>query len=173
MKQWKAWVYWIVTGGFAALMLLSAAFYLAGTVQSRETMAHLGYPPYILWILGPAKLLGVFALLQNRWPRLKEWAYAGFAIDLIGASASHFFTGDPVGQAVFPLLLLLPLSASDALRPDLQGVAARHHTTATQTTHKRGTQFMNHNPNALTVENSALVLIDHQPALARSPTKTL
>jgi hypothetical protein len=78
---------------------------LEGTVPLRETMARLGYPPYILLILGTAKLVGVVALLQNRWPTLREWAYAGFAIDLIGASASHFFSGNPFGEAIFPLLL--------------------------------------------------------------------
>jgi hypothetical protein len=60
--HWKAVAYWIVTGTFAALMLSSAAISLAGTVQIRDTMARLGYPPYILLILGPAKLLGVVAL---------------------------------------------------------------------------------------------------------------
>jgi hypothetical protein len=49
-------------------------------------LAHLGYPSYLLAILGTAKLLGAPALLQNRFPTLREWAYAGFAFDLIGAN---------------------------------------------------------------------------------------
>ena len=54
----------------------------------------LGYPLYLLDILGVAKIIGIIILLVPRFPRLKEWAYAGFAIDLIGAIWSHIAIGD-------------------------------------------------------------------------------
>jgi DoxX-like family len=115
---WKTRTYWGVTVLFAGLMLLSAAMYLSGAAQIRDTLAHLGYPGYLLTILGTAKLLGALALLQTRATVLSEWAYAGFTIDLIGATASHLFAGDPAGVAAVPALFLLPLGLSYALRPD-------------------------------------------------------
>lgn len=57
-------------------------------------------------------------MLQNRLPTLREWAYAGFTIDLIGATASHVFAGDPVGASMVPALFLIPLGVSYVLRPD-------------------------------------------------------
>jgi DoxX-like protein len=76
--------------------------YVSGAPMIRETLTHLGYPGYLLVILGAAKLLGSAALLQTRVPTLREWAYAGFMIDLIGAVASHAFTGDPLGVTAVP-----------------------------------------------------------------------
>jgi hypothetical protein len=73
---------------------------------------HLGYPSYLLTILGVAKLLGVAALVYPRWRTLTEWAYAGFSFDLLGASASHAFSGDPLANILSPLVFLGLLSAS-------------------------------------------------------------
>lgn len=122
--NWQIRAYWGVTVLFASFMLLSAAMYLAGAATIRDTLAHLGYPTYILAILGTAKLLGALALLQARVPTLREWAYGGFTIDLIGATASHLFSGDPVGIAIVPALFLIPLAVSYAMRPERRLVAA-------------------------------------------------
>jgi hypothetical protein len=124
MSNWKAIAYWLATGLFAAFMVLIGTSYIAGVSSIRETMAHLGYPPYILFILGPAKLLGVVGVLQTRSATLNEWAYAGFAIDLLGAAASHAFSGDPFAVALAPLMFLVLLSISYALRRDARAVAA-------------------------------------------------
>src|SRR5262245_31324610 len=124
MSHWKPIAYWIATGLFAAFMVLIGASYVAGVSSIRETMAHLGYPPYILFILGPAKLLGVVGVLQTRSATLNEWAYAGFVVDLLGAAASHAFSGDPFVVALAPLLFLLLLSISYALRRDARALAA-------------------------------------------------
>jgi hypothetical protein len=48
----------------------------------------LGYPMYFFAILGFWKVLGAIAILVPRFPRLKEWAYAGIFFDLTGAAAS-------------------------------------------------------------------------------------
>jgi hypothetical protein len=125
--NWRRIGYWITTGGFAALMLFSAALYLSGAAGIRDTLLHLGYPPYILTILGTAKLIGAFALLQPRWSTLREWAYAGFTINLIGATASHVFAGDPASAAVVPAAFLVPLALSYGLRPDRWHVAVEDH----------------------------------------------
>ena len=73
--------------------------------------------------LGPAKLIGVLALLQHRGPTLEEWAYAGFTIELIGATASLAFANSSIGAGYLPFLFLLSLSASYALRHDRQRAA--------------------------------------------------
>jgi hypothetical protein len=115
--NWKTITHWTVTGLFAGLMLFSAALYLSGAEAIAQGLARLGYPGYLLVILGTAKLLGSLALLQTRLPRLREWAYAGFTINLLGATASHLLAGDPVGSALVPAALLAPLALSHALQP--------------------------------------------------------
>nr|WP_265333553.1 DoxX family protein [Paenibacillus guangzhouensis] len=61
---------------------------------------HLGYPSYLLPFLGIAKLLGVIAIVVPGFPRLKEWAYAGFVFDLSGAMYSSISVGDPASNWV-------------------------------------------------------------------------
>ncbi len=59
-----------------------------------EMIAHLGYPLYLLTLLGIWKILGVIALLVPKFPLLKEWAYAGFFFAISGAIFSHIAVGD-------------------------------------------------------------------------------
>jgi hypothetical protein len=59
---------------------------------------HLGYPAYFIPFIGVAKFLGVIAILVPGFPRLKEWAYAGFVYDLTGAVYSAIAVGDPPGK---------------------------------------------------------------------------
>ena len=79
---------------------------------------------YFSTLIGLAKLLGVAALLATRLPLLKEWAYAGFAFNLIGATASHAFAGDPMSVAIRPALILLLGAASYLLRPAARRIAS-------------------------------------------------
>src|SRR5215472_874675 len=73
-----------------------------------EDMVQLGYPVYLLTILGVWKLLGGVALLVPRFPRLKEWAYAGFFFDLTGAAVSGIARGaDPEVVVWTPIILTL------------------------------------------------------------------
>jgi hypothetical protein len=123
----KTIAYWGTTGLFAGLMLLSSALYLSGAPMIRQTFAHLGYPGYLLAILGGAKLMGSAALLQARLSTLREWAYAGFTFNLIGAIASHLFSGDSVAVAAVPAVFLVLLALSYALRPRRHTMAIRGH----------------------------------------------
>lgn len=109
--------YWVATGLVAFAFLAGGAGDLAHPPEVVEGMAKLGYPLYFLTILGAWKVLGAIAIVSPRLPRLKEWAYAGMVFDLTGASASHLFTGDPVGKAIVPLVLTGLVAASWALRP--------------------------------------------------------
>lgn len=82
-------IYWITTGLFCAFMILSSVPNVLSTPDSVEMISkQMGYPPYIIPFLGAAKLLGIFAILIPGFPKIKEWAYAGLAFDLIGASYS-------------------------------------------------------------------------------------
>jgi hypothetical protein len=82
-----------------------------------QGLVALGFPLYMLTILGTAKLLGALALIAPERPLLKEWAYAGFAFNLLGASASHVFVGDPLGETLRPVVMLILGAASYLLRP--------------------------------------------------------
>jgi uncharacterized membrane protein YphA (DoxX/SURF4 family) len=94
MKRDKI-LYWIFTGlvslGFAA----SSIMYLTKSPQLVDGFKFLGLPQYLIPILGVAKLLGALALINPWFPKLKEWAYAGFTFTLIGASWSHISTNTP------------------------------------------------------------------------------
>jgi uncharacterized membrane protein YphA (DoxX/SURF4 family) len=109
--------YWVSTAMVAFVLLSGGAAQLAGLAQNAEGLAHLGYPPYLLTILGFWKVLGGIALLAPGFPRLKEWAYAGAFFDLSGAAASYMFVGDAVAHAVWPLLFAVVTLVSWALRP--------------------------------------------------------
>jgi uncharacterized membrane protein YphA (DoxX/SURF4 family) len=80
----------------------------------------LGYPMYFFAILGFWKILGAIAILIPRYPRLKEWAYAGIFFDLTGAALSCAAVG---GYGAYAFHILAPLIitgltvASWALRP--------------------------------------------------------
>jgi hypothetical protein len=88
--------------------------------STAATIVHLGYPLYLLRILGLAKVLGAVAILTRRSRRLTEWAYAGYTFDLLGAIASHLFAGDGV-LALAPAVMLPFVLASLYLKGKLEG----------------------------------------------------
>lgn len=110
--------YWATTGLLAAAFAAGGVVDLIGGQEMKEGMAHLGYPGYFASILGVWKVLGAVALLVPRFPRLKEWAYAGIAFDLTGAAVSHAVIGDGVAKIVTPLALFVLAAVSWALRPE-------------------------------------------------------
>jgi uncharacterized membrane protein YphA (DoxX/SURF4 family) len=115
--------YWVVTAVFAVQMLVDGIAELTAHKASNDIIqirVHEGYPAYVLTIMGVWKLLGVIALLVPRFPRLKEWAYAGFFFDLTGAAISGIASGgagDPGTAILLPIILTLIALASWALRP--------------------------------------------------------
>lgn len=108
--------YWVLTLLFLLPMAAGGVSDILHVEAVVETFALLQYPLYLATIIGIAKLLGTVALLAPKFPRLKEWAYAGFAIDLTGAAASHAFVADYAGIAP-PLILLGIMFGSYFLRP--------------------------------------------------------
>ena len=109
--------YWLATGLFCLAMAAGGTMNLLRVEPQQVAMEKLGYPGYLMTILGVAKLLGVIALLLPGLPLLKEWAYAGFTFDLLGASASHAFVGDSVMETLLPLIILGIAAVSYFLRP--------------------------------------------------------
>jgi uncharacterized membrane protein YphA (DoxX/SURF4 family) len=103
--------YWITTGLFAFVMLGSAIPDVILAPLAVEGFTKMGFPTYMLPFLGIAKTLGVIAVLIPGFPRLKEWAYAGLVIDLIGATYLIAMSGEPASSWV-PMILPLTLAAS-------------------------------------------------------------
>jgi uncharacterized membrane protein YphA (DoxX/SURF4 family) len=86
--------------------------------QVRGLIERLSYPSYFLIILGIWKLLGAVALVIPRFPRLKEWAYAGVIFDLTGAVASILASGlIDAGTLAYPIVMTGVTVASWGLRP--------------------------------------------------------
>jgi len=85
--------YWIVTALFCLQMAFTAYAQLS-LPQVAQMFTHLGFPDYFRVELSWVKFLGVLALLAPVPSRLKEWAYAGFAITLGSALIAHFSVGD-------------------------------------------------------------------------------
>ena len=85
--------FWIATVLFCLQIGFTAYAQLRLPVVA-EAFAHLGFPDYFRVELAWAKLLGVVVLLAPVAARLKEWAYAGFAITLVSALVAHFSVGD-------------------------------------------------------------------------------
>lgn len=82
-----------------------------------DDMAHLGYPPYFMTVLGSWKLLGAIAVGAPQLPRAKEWAYAGMIFDLTGAAASRAAASDGPVMVLVPLCIALIVATSWATRP--------------------------------------------------------
>ena len=104
--------YWITTILFAAFMLFSGIGGLIGSEAGNSVMIALGYPLYLNIILGIAKILGSVALIQTKWYVIKEWAYAGFAFDIIGAGMSFLFAGMGLAMIIVPLIALAVMFVS-------------------------------------------------------------
>jgi hypothetical protein len=86
-------LYWIVTMLFCLQMGFTAYAQLS-LPQVAEEFTRLGFPAYFRVELSWAKFLGVLLLLAPAPARLKEWAYAGFAITLGSALIAHLALGE-------------------------------------------------------------------------------
>ncbi|MCC8424847.1 DoxX family protein [Mucilaginibacter sp. UR6-11] len=105
-------IYWISTVLILGMMLFSAASSFMDNPDGAKMMAAIGYRPYVLHLLAVAKVLGVIAILTPGFPRLKEWAYAGFTFDLIGATYSFYASGFAFKDWAFMLVLIAVLACS-------------------------------------------------------------
>ncbi len=99
-------LYWIFTILFALAMLGDAYGGITMQQAGKDSLAKLGYPMYLLVIMGSAKVFGVIAILQTKYKVIKEWAYSGFTISFIGAFLSWAAVGAGTASLVPPVVML-------------------------------------------------------------------
>ena len=115
--KWNV-AYWATTALLEFEMVLGGVWDVLRVTHVRAVVGQLGYPAYFLTILGIWKLLGAVALVILRFPRLKEWAYAGAVFNFTCAIASHLAARlIEVGALVYLTAMLGITAASWALRP--------------------------------------------------------
>jgi uncharacterized membrane protein YphA (DoxX/SURF4 family) len=112
----RAFFYWAATLPVVAELAIGGVWDLLRIDYVRDVVEHLGYPTYLLTIMGIWKIPGAVALMVPRFPRLKEWVYAGAVINYASAVASHLVVGDGIGAVVAPTALLALTVTSWALR---------------------------------------------------------
>lgn len=117
MTKRNKMIYWGTTGFLAFGMIAQGVTQINHSKGYTEIIAHLGYPIYLLTILGIWKILGVVAVLIPKHELLKEWAYAGFFFVMSGALFSHIAAGDSFKEIFPSLFLLLLIVASWYFRP--------------------------------------------------------
>lgn len=117
MKKRNKVIYWIATIWLSLGMLSAGIVQLIRIEEEVEMFTRLGYPLYILTLLGIWKILGVVAILVPKYPLVKEWAYAGFFFTVTGAIYSHVSSGDPLADSFGPTLLLILIVVSWFFRP--------------------------------------------------------
>ena len=119
-------IYWFTTGFLSLGMLAGGVQQLLQIGGYVQIVTQLGYPVYLLSILGAWKILGVVAILVPKFPLVKEWAYAGFFFAMSGAAISHIVQGQAFVEAVPSLVLLTMTVASWYFRPPGRRVMPVH-----------------------------------------------
>lgn len=119
-------IYWIATVWLSLGMVSTGIVQLLKVPEEVNMFAGLGYPSYLLTMLGVWKLLGTVAVLIPRFPLIKEWAYAGFFFAMTGALLSHLFNGDEARELFGPGLLLILTVVSWYFRPSERTLVPVH-----------------------------------------------
>lgn len=137
MIRARSLAYWTTTAVVTAELLAGGVLDLTRASSVVSSLEQLGYPTYLLSILGIWRLLAGATLLAPSLPRLKEWAYAGAFFELTGAALSSLAKGHGVSSVATPCVLAAFVLASWALRPpsrvlgviSLPGLRTRHRST--------------------------------------------
>jgi DoxX-like family len=117
MSRRRTVLYWVITAGLAWELAFGGLSDLLRFDYVRVIVDRLGYPLYLLTILGVWKLLAAAVLLAPRLPLAKEWAYAGSFFAFTGASASHIAAGSAALDWIGPLFGAGATIGSWVLRP--------------------------------------------------------
>jgi hypothetical protein len=112
-----SWAYWAVTAAVVGESAAGGTLDLLKAAPFYPMMIELGYPGYLGTIMGTAKVIAAVVLVSPRLPRLKEWAYAGVMINMIGAAASHVAMRQSPSTLIAPLAFALLAMLSWAWRP--------------------------------------------------------
>lgn len=111
-------IYWASTAFLSFGMLAGGIQQMLQIGGYNEIITQLGYPLYLLSILGTWKILGVIVILMPEKKLLKEWAYAGFFFAMSGAMISHIAVGQSIAEALPSIILLLVTVISWSFRPN-------------------------------------------------------
>lgn len=98
--------YWILIVFYALINFADGIGGLTHQQAGVDVMNHLAFPVYFLDISGIAKIAAAIALVQPKFKTLKEWAFAGIAINFVGAFFARFYAGDGGFELIFPLIML-------------------------------------------------------------------
>ena len=104
-------LYWVLLTLFCLFHIADGISGIMKVPQGADAMHKLGLPPYLMPFLGTLKVLGVIALLQNKFKTIKEWAFAGFTFTLAGATIANICSNSPATFIVMPIVFLAILFA--------------------------------------------------------------
>src|SRR3954451_6465304 len=113
----RAGVYWLATAVVVGECAIGGVLDLLKVPPFYPVMIELGYPDYLATIMGTAKIIAAVVVVAPRLPRLKEWAYAGVVINMVGAAASHVAMHQAAGTLMAPAMFLILALLSWAWRP--------------------------------------------------------
>lgn len=122
----KRIIYWIFTLWMSLGMVSTAIVQLMKNKDELTNFTNLGYPAYLMYIIGIWKILGVIAILIPKHLLLKEWAYAGFFFVMSGAVISHLIVGDASGRTLPAVLLFVLVLISWYFRPANIKISIQH-----------------------------------------------
>jgi len=122
----KRIIYWIFTLWMSLGMVSTAIVQLMKNKDELTNFTNLGYPAYLMYIIGIWKILGVIAILIPKRLLLKEWAYAGFFFVMSGAVISHLIVGDASGRTLPAVLLFVLVVISWYFRPANRKISIQH-----------------------------------------------
>ena len=117
MTKTNKTIYWIATILLSLGMLSGGVAQILKVQQNMDGIVHLGYPIYLMNVLGVWKILGVIVILIPKFKLLKEWAYAGFFFAMTGAVISHIAVGDSFLKFLAPLIFVILTIVSWYFRP--------------------------------------------------------
>ena len=110
-------IYWVATIWLALGMTSTAIVQLIQLDEEVTNFTTIGFPIYLMTLIGVLKLLGVMVILLPKLPLLKEWAYAGFFFTMLGATYAHLAVNDDPISLFGPILLCALTLLSWYFRP--------------------------------------------------------
>jgi hypothetical protein len=104
--------YWICTGLLVPALGIGSVMAIMSSKESVEIVTSLGYSAYLTPFLGVTRLLALLVIFIPKFPRLKEWAYAGLVFDIVAAVYSQIASSNPLTRIIFPVIILLVIAGS-------------------------------------------------------------
>jgi DoxX-like family len=116
-RRHRTIAYWTATAVVVGECAVGGAMDLLRMAPFYPVMIDLGYPGYLATIMGTAKIVAAVVLQAPRLPRLKEWAYAGVVINMVGAAASQVAVHQALSTLIAPAVFAGLALVSWAWRP--------------------------------------------------------